>query len=771
MANKTVYPFGTDGQIPASIGVINDMKTGGANKALSAEQGKIIGGVISEDVTPKHLDGSLLVTAGSATGQTVVDGFGVSSGHLYRIVVQSDDIVLSAASMKIGLGSNGDIVSNIGTSQLRRGVVLTITATTTAASSRVYVTITSAILTTGGTVKARIEDLTDTDSLPIPSSDKFINPGKLNFLASKVEDSVLSWEYGGLDNTTGAETVSASAVRSTFIPIDAEPQEVTLLYKDRYSFGYGPAVLLYYDASKEYTGTTYASGAKFVRVKVDMYGCDVTDDLDVTMYMDGVRIPCGYHTPASGEIAYRNYVEGLSPFPYIPSVAVTVASFPVTSGSDYSIYLKSDKLVTMLSGTKIKFGLGGSNGSKELTPAELYAGYTWNVTASNTQSTCRLYADLSSGNTVGDSFTVYSKIQDASSGSLRTPYMLEAVAGGGSASVDKLKELGFGYIGTKTSVTLVHCSDIHADTERWQRISKFASDNSMVAIHTGDNLKSKWNSDGGFDFLLDSGVTNIMNCVGNHDGKKGNDWFGATPKEIYDELFAPYIAGWDVVQPTDAAEDGLLYYYKDLGTSVRLIVLDLHNVDQNAGDYTPKSETVAGYTAAELSWFESVLADAITNNKAVVVATHYILDNLICDIETAWDEGRNKPHWAETDSARYGCINTQFVDAVSDFLDNGGNFVCWLSGHLHVSQFSHSSDDERQLQVVVANASMPPYADSGHVRSTVSDYEDDFDVVKIYPDDYVIIINRIGSNLTRLGLRQRIIAYDYKNNELLYSQE
>ena len=40
MANKTVYPFGTGGQLPSSIGIINDLTTGGADKALSAEMGK-----------------------------------------------------------------------------------------------------------------------------------------------------------------------------------------------------------------------------------------------------------------------------------------------------------------------------------------------------------------------------------------------------------------------------------------------------------------------------------------------------------------------------------------------------------------------------------------------------------------------------------------------------------------------------------------------------------------------------------------------------------
>lgn len=40
MADTTIYPYGTNGQLPSSIGVINDLTTGGADKALSAEMGK-----------------------------------------------------------------------------------------------------------------------------------------------------------------------------------------------------------------------------------------------------------------------------------------------------------------------------------------------------------------------------------------------------------------------------------------------------------------------------------------------------------------------------------------------------------------------------------------------------------------------------------------------------------------------------------------------------------------------------------------------------------
>lgn len=48
MANTTVYPFGTNGTMPSSIGVINDLSTGGATNALSAEMGKELKSEIGE---------------------------------------------------------------------------------------------------------------------------------------------------------------------------------------------------------------------------------------------------------------------------------------------------------------------------------------------------------------------------------------------------------------------------------------------------------------------------------------------------------------------------------------------------------------------------------------------------------------------------------------------------------------------------------------------------------------------------------------------------
>lgn len=43
MANKTIYPYGTGGQLPSGIAIVDDLTTGGSDKALSAEQGKVLG--------------------------------------------------------------------------------------------------------------------------------------------------------------------------------------------------------------------------------------------------------------------------------------------------------------------------------------------------------------------------------------------------------------------------------------------------------------------------------------------------------------------------------------------------------------------------------------------------------------------------------------------------------------------------------------------------------------------------------------------------------
>lgn len=69
MANQTVYPYGTGGSLPSSIGIINDLVTGGADKALSAEQGK----VLDEEISQLGLDMREIIGEGYYEEKTDID--------------------------------------------------------------------------------------------------------------------------------------------------------------------------------------------------------------------------------------------------------------------------------------------------------------------------------------------------------------------------------------------------------------------------------------------------------------------------------------------------------------------------------------------------------------------------------------------------------------------------------------------------------------------------------------------------------------------------
>ena len=74
MANSTVYPYGTGGHMPSNIGIINDLTTGGANNALSAEMGKYIGHKLSYfDTAECEEEGVLLVDENLNIGVKIND--------------------------------------------------------------------------------------------------------------------------------------------------------------------------------------------------------------------------------------------------------------------------------------------------------------------------------------------------------------------------------------------------------------------------------------------------------------------------------------------------------------------------------------------------------------------------------------------------------------------------------------------------------------------------------------------------------------------------
>lgn len=77
MANTTIYPYGTNGELPGSIGIINDLTTGGADSALSAEMGKRLS---------QQLNGTIISFTGAANNwaKNLATGLTAKGGHTYR---------------------------------------------------------------------------------------------------------------------------------------------------------------------------------------------------------------------------------------------------------------------------------------------------------------------------------------------------------------------------------------------------------------------------------------------------------------------------------------------------------------------------------------------------------------------------------------------------------------------------------------------------------------------------------------------------------------
>jgi len=103
MANKTVYPFGTDGSLPASVGIINDLITGGADKALSAQQGKIIGDYLF--TIWNTVDLSALTVSNRSLGNQNPDNWTTTTAkHIACPVTPGDKIRITVTSSQTNGG-------------------------------------------------------------------------------------------------------------------------------------------------------------------------------------------------------------------------------------------------------------------------------------------------------------------------------------------------------------------------------------------------------------------------------------------------------------------------------------------------------------------------------------------------------------------------------------------------------------------------------------------------------------------------------------------
>ena len=326
-----------------------------------------------------------------------------------------------------------------------------------------------------------------------------------------------------------------------------------------------------------------------------------------------------------------------------------------------------------------------------------------------------------------------------------------------SNDVDKTKNMLTQFtrvIGTNTikPLVLLHFSDLHGCSTNIARINEYRNYYSKyidVAIHTGDLITSHWAHDTDFYFDNEENA-DILNVVGNHDvmsyynGAYHADHVG---KDCYDRFFAPFIEGWDVVQPVDAEENGYCWYYKDYDANkIRIVVIDvMNNID------------------AQRTWFGGVLDDALTQGLHVIVAAHYRfyggtnIDSVFTQIGTT------------TTPDTY--IANEYLIMVKTFKDSGGNFVCWLNGHHHADavQMSNVATGNQLAINVNSSGDGEQVKNSPISRTGIDRNVDSFNIVAVDTVYHKLSVYKVGSEFDKWGRRFGTLCIDYQTNDIIWN--
>lgn len=301
---------------------------------------------------------------------------------------------------------------------------------------------------------------------------------------------------------------------------------------------------------------------------------------------------------------------------------------------------------------------------------------------------------------------------------------------------------------TGTPLTLLHFSDLHADTAALKRIVDDAN------CHYGANINDKICTGdivaNAYAEIASWWDASVLTCIGNHDTASYSggtyDWTALSMADRDAYYIAPFESNWGIVHTA-----GTSYYYKDYTTQkVRLIVMDVMLYNDNGAEAT-----------AQTSWLENLLADAIINNLHVLVATH-------------------APHGGATAKecsfSKYGqgamptnldCNTPQSViDIVASAISGGLNFIGYIVGHTHQDNIWDVENNEKQLMYCVTCANT---ASNAQWRGSDQDRSSNIDAYNLITIDttntLVKIVRGGGADIDDHMRTRKAICFDYSTGE------
>lgn len=366
---------------------------------------------------------------------------------------------------------------------------------------------------------------------------------------------------------------------------------------------------------------------------------------------------------------------------------------------------------------------------------------------------------------------------------------------------------------TAQPLVLLHFSDIHGDTNAAVQIKAFAEKYASYIndlVQTGDAVYTTWDSSGrDYAWWQQKGIPEALFVIGNHDGAANSNDHGwaenGTDQDFkgkewdFDTYFANYITTRGVTPPTGYDDSTspyykALYWHKDYASAkIRVIGLDCMHFNDGVRYTSNDQET----------WLAAKLAETLDSSNAaykysVVFLCHYPLDDYSGNNET-WDDSAHKfvynknaggghvmdQNTGQAVKCHYGssytaekkhCMrnrvgevgNTNYTkgddnplgDIIQTWVNNGGKFVVWLSGHTHSEYMYYPTKFPTMLCLGMPQAGNQ----RGNVmadRGTDSAMHACANLVIIDSQNTILKIIRIGKTLDKNLMEFETLAFNY----------
>jgi len=315
------------------------------------------------------------------------------------------------------------------------------------------------------------------------------------------------------------------------------------------------------------------------------------------------------------------------------------------------------------------------------------------------------------------------------------------------------------YTSTESANTIVplvmaHVSDIHGAATQYKRFLDFAMhwrEKGYIdeIIDTGDICESDYGS----SITSIEGITgfdDVLKVIGNHDTlatdaeKTAEGWTSNTREawqyhsaisintekktDAYNRFIAPYIDGWNVTgQPSNAALNGLCYYYKDYPEKkLRMIAVD-----------------VMGYNTDEDIWLQNVMAETLDSNNSAYGYHVFIITHFVGKVVARYDCNYCTLIMPGSDVSDFN-LNVTLAESVDAFQTQGGIFAGYISGHFHRDIVGYISDYPKQLVIGVSSGGKTRIRDFSKVAGCKS--YDDFQIVSINTYDKTVKLIKVGAD-------------------------